>query len=110
NRNPYLDPSNPNYNPTQPPPPTTPSRAFNRTILASPRGSSDFLAEARETVGRDRVTGKRIVSANGGKDRDRGRGRGTEERSAYADHSSNIRIRSGTKYDLFVQEMKERRE
>ncbi|KAF2188308.1 hypothetical protein K469DRAFT_685031 [Zopfia rhizophila CBS 207.26] len=98
--NPYANPQNPNRNPPQAPPATTITNAFKGP--ASPRGSRDYLAEAREAVGRDRVTGKKKAAVSS---------------SAHGESSDskvrNVRggggARNGTRYDLFVQEMKERK-
>ncbi|PSN62092.1 hypothetical protein BS50DRAFT_577951 [Corynespora cassiicola Philippines] len=139
--NPYSNPNHPNHNPAPAPAlaPATPSQTLNTTPAqhrpASPRGSFDYLAEARTAVGRDPVTGKRIqhqrshnelaqrrrvqeqeraqtqtqsrslsAVAEGSR-----RGGNGEDRSAFADRNEGVRRTLGTRYDLFVQEMKERR-
>lgn len=75
---------------------------------ASPRAAPDYLAEAREASGRDRVTGRRVSPS-------------PSPSSASASTSTSVYHQtnqermadghpsSGTKYDLFVQEMKARK-
>ncbi|KAF2121472.1 hypothetical protein BDV96DRAFT_214018 [Lophiotrema nucula] len=125
-KNPYTNPNHPNHNPQAAPitwtensafrshsqPPATPSTQRGRP--ASPRGSYDFLAEAREAVGRDRVTGRRHVQGQSATSLNAGLEEAEEEeresRTAYQERNHGVRQRSGTRYDLFVQEMKERKE
>ncbi|KAF2265775.1 hypothetical protein CC78DRAFT_615618 [Lojkania enalia] len=136
-KNPYINPHHPNHNPAPAPPTTTTATAFRPRSparpSASPRGSSDFLAEAREAVGRDRITGRRLVhstpspgprshSLPPGQIISRGRTLQTDqdpfadpqaeegETSTFSMRNQGVRAKSGTRYDLFVREMKERRE
>ncbi|KAF2739042.1 hypothetical protein EJ04DRAFT_549554 [Polyplosphaeria fusca] len=99
-KNPYTDPAHPNNTPTPssttPCPPTFPRRS-SAPRPASPRTSPDFLAEAREAVGRDRITGRHLVP------------RAPEQAARRGRSVPGERARSGTKYDVFVQEMQERR-
>jgi hypothetical protein len=131
--NPYANPAHPtniasNSSPAtrlsrpQPPPPRP----------ASPRGSFDYLAEARAAVGRDPVTARRLADQNqppggitsgigiaessrssgfvregtitvGG-----GGGGGVDEISAFNNRNNGVKKTYGTKYDLFVQQMKDK--
>jgi hypothetical protein len=131
-QNPYSNPHHPNHDP-KPAPPTDNSFPPRPTTAepASPRGSFDYLAEARQAVGRDPVTGRHLhaastpelhfdsptyqrppVRAVGGESSWTGatevaRSRG--EISAFNSRNNGVRITSGTRYDLFVQEMKDRK-
>ncbi|ORY09665.1 hypothetical protein BCR34DRAFT_602666 [Clohesyomyces aquaticus] len=121
--NPYAKPSNPYSNSPQVPPPVTPGQVFSTPKRpASSRGSSDFLAEARAAVGRDPVTGKRTTSTlPNGHRRNASRSLpnlgSSAEREGRSGGNENCNegmsaggVRSGPRYELFVQEMKERRE
>ncbi|KAF2248766.1 hypothetical protein BU26DRAFT_518981 [Trematosphaeria pertusa] len=132
-RNPYRDPKHV-LNKSAPSLPTTPATkptpAPGRP--ASPRGSHDYLAEARAVVGRDPVTGKRLrdrsqmgsrggvdVSGYGGD----GAGAGTAngegaggsgrrageggEKSGVGERNEGAQKAMGMRYDLLVQEMLE---
>lgn len=121
NQNPYISPHHPNHPKTSQSAPTsmTASQTFStsqsqtsrnqRPHLASPREQHDFLAEAREASGRDRITGQRrhqIGHASNGEREER-----RTEQSVYQETNEEDRLRTrGTKYDLFVQEMKARKE
>ncbi|CAI6332546.1 unnamed protein product [Periconia digitata] len=64
--NPYNkrnNPSNPTYNPTSVSQDPDPLSLPENTTTVSPRGSIDYLAEARQASGRDPVTGKRAIPA-----------------------------------------------
>lgn len=119
--NPYLNPDHPNHTPQppQPPYPTYPTypqpaahfppypdaRPSSAPLLpqphASPRGSSDFLAEARVIVGRDPVTGQPSHSRHAGAEgnpfvrgRDAVRGRSTP-RGAGSGQAAGVSARAG---------------
>lgn len=112
-KNPYSSPHHPNHNPISAPSgsaSTFKARPRPTALPASPRGSFDFLAEAREAVGRDRVTGRRVVHVEQRERAVEDDGTEERERSAFVTTNLNARPRSGTRYDLFVQEMKDRRE
>ena len=134
--NPYTNPHHPNHNPGPSSTFATPwkckqqsqqqqSTTNRRTSLD---GSADLLAEARQSAGRDPITGNlvprlknpllrlpahrrihlqrvRPAPTVGLKERERAR---TEDGSAYNNTIAGRRVTSGTKYDLFVQEMKEK--
>ena len=106
---------------------------------ASPRGSFDYLAEAREAVGRDPVTGRAgasqsaagraggvaerdFVVAEGSRAAASGSGSGgtrtgagpvlegpIDRTSAYGNRNEGVTRTHGTQYDLFVQQMKDRK-
>jgi hypothetical protein len=146
-RNPYTNPHHPTViaatTPTagtkplasQPAPQPAPPQS------ASPRGSFDYLAEAREALGRDPVTGRPLPSqsasgaaepstrravpapvaegshaAGGTASGTRGpgvgvvvaQGRSVDASSAFGQRNEGVTRTHGTKYDLFVQQMKER--
>jgi hypothetical protein len=117
--NPYTNPHHPNHPNTSQPAPTSttarqvfstsPRQAFRPEIPppASPHDPYDYLAEAREASGRDAVTGQ---PRNQNREHTRSeREEQREERSVYQESSSSRSKTHGTKYDLFVQEMKARK-
>jgi hypothetical protein len=132
--NPYSHPSHPNHNPTF----YSASRksALSSTpapAITSLRGSTDLLAEARISVGRDAVTGQRLretrslnelwfetpnstaEGAHGGGLVQRARTQHEEvggdgpEPSAYNARASTQMQKMGTRYDLLVQSLKFKR-
>ncbi|KAF2682114.1 hypothetical protein K458DRAFT_420051 [Lentithecium fluviatile CBS 122367] len=130
--NPYANPHHPTNvasssatkasRPMPPPPPS-----------ASPRGSFDYLAEAREAAGRDPVTARRVapraITAFSGPtagatvessrqpltsssttrpaDMALGTAGNADQTSAYASRNAGVKKTLGTKYDLFVQQVKD---
>lgn len=130
-RNPYANPNHPTNIASSSFPTAAPTpfkvEPPQRPRSASPRASVDYLAEARQASGRDPVTGKRVAAraadprgsvvagaSSGGGRGTAGGGAGAgaagsvDQTSAYADRNRNVKRAQGTKYDLFVQEMKER--
>lgn len=112
---------------------TTPPHAQTQPTLpprpASPRGSSDFLAEARHLAGRDPVTGRArsaATSTERGESSNRPQGQGqaagqgvsgstsrptaNDELSAYLNRSSQTTQRTGNRYDLISRECQMQRE
>ncbi|CAO2654757.1 Nn.00g114900.m01.CDS01 [Neocucurbitaria sp. VM-36] len=128
--NPYLNPHHPGHNPNPKATSTstTASSAQNpqsrnalRPRQASPRGSSDFLAEARQLAGRDPVTGRRRPDVGGRTASERSfssernslaelRQVEEEERTAYQSRAAASKQTTGSRYELFVQESRKRRE
>jgi hypothetical protein len=117
--NPYTHPHHPNHlNTSQSAPISTTAREVFSTSQtqtlrpkmprpASPREPYDYLAEAREASGRDVVTGQprnQIGEHTRGEREERRDGR-----SVYQESSSGRSQTHGTKYDLFVQEIKARK-
>lgn len=126
-KNPYSNSTHPNYNPmsSQNTPTDFNSQDhFPRPV--SPRESGDLLAEAREAVGRDRVTGKKPVnpsttspqqitpspnskSSSGPLPENPFLGPGESSAAPDTHTGANPTSRIATRYNPFVQEMKERR-
>jgi hypothetical protein len=108
--NPYVNPHHPSHAPVpsklQPPAPRP----------ASPRGSIDHLAEARISAGRDPVTGRAKQRPHDGPT-SRGvrtndavqQSNSSDGRSAFASRSAKTMQTTGSKYDLFVQMMAEKK-
>lgn len=132
--NPYADPehpSNPNYYAS---PSSIPaSHNFKPQQLpprpASPRDSHDYLAEARQAVGRDPVTGKRISGRSSARSKSApganrapaaarsvqnetgapgGPGGSRRNVVASTERNEGDAGQIGTRYDMFVQEMRGR--
>lgn len=117
--NPYTDPHHPNHPSTSQPAPTSTNAGHAFSIsqlqawrpqtarLTAPREPHNYLAEAREASGKDPVTGQPRPQ-NGGQTRvEEQQERG--ERSVYQEASEGRSNTHGTRYDLFVQEMKARK-
>ncbi|KAF1846731.1 uncharacterized protein K460DRAFT_129195 [Cucurbitaria berberidis CBS 394.84] len=122
--NPYTNPYHPGHNPipeSTSTNTTASSASHNQTSNtlrmrpASPRGSSDLLAEARQVAGRDPVTGRRRADMVGPTASERAslaelRQVDEEERTAYQDRAAASKQTTGSNYDLFVQEAIKKRE
>ncbi|KAK7188067.1 hypothetical protein PSPO01_05761 [Paraphaeosphaeria sporulosa] len=118
-QNPYTDPHSPNHPSTsQPAPPsTTAGQVFStaqpqawRTQAPrpmSPRDPHDYLAEARIASGKDPVTGH-ASPQNGGQTSAEGNPE-RRAKSVYQETSEGRSKTPGTKYDLYVKEMKARK-
>ncbi|KAF2451494.1 hypothetical protein P171DRAFT_7006 [Karstenula rhodostoma CBS 690.94] len=118
-QNPYTDPHHVYHPSTSQPAPTstTAGHVFSTSPPqawqplpprpTSPREPYDYLAEAREASGRDAVTGQPGNQSGGQSRGDREEERG--QRSVYQETSEGRSKTHGTKYDLFVQEMKARK-
>ena len=127
--NPYMNPHHPGHNSSRKKVPQTgtanpASNAQQSSVSlplpprqASPRGSSDFLAEARSSAGRNPVTGRRA----GGLDQrnntlsraslaDELRQVEEEERTMYQNRSLAQVRTMGSKYELYAQAMIKQRE
>lgn len=110
--------NNPYANPQHPCRAPLPSEASAPQPSASPRGSIDYLAEARLAVNRDPVTGRRIPqsqpnlpqSSRQAQAQSSATERGAVEQTAYQSRASQIPPNMGTRYDLFTKEERQRME
>lgn len=113
--NPYANPHHPSRVPV-PQNGASGSQPSEPIRPASPRGSIDYLAEARMAVNRDPVTGKVLSQPNippssmQPQGHSSAAGSGTAERSAYASRASQSPQTMGTRYDLFTMEERKRME
>ncbi|KAF2032744.1 hypothetical protein EK21DRAFT_60521 [Setomelanomma holmii] len=133
--NPYLNPHHPGRTPipskptTRPTYPTHPTHSTSSLPLrpASPREAPDLLAEARQVANRDPITG-RIMHQPGALNQTASetnlqantrlnralnaveRLGSCQERSAYMNRASQTKQTTGSRYELFAQEERHRRE
>lgn len=140
--NPYSNPHHPSHNPipknlsantttASTAAPRAQSQPFIPPRPASPRGSSDFLAEARRLAGRDPVTGRVRPSETamepnqssnsppnqnqtrgiaGGRSANTTRPTANTEMSAFLNRSSQSPQNTGNRYDLFSRECQAQQE
>ncbi|KAH7088945.1 hypothetical protein FB567DRAFT_522667 [Paraphoma chrysanthemicola] len=127
--NPYLNPHHPGHAPLPQPisKPTSRSQPSLPLRPASPREAHDLLAEARQVANRDPVTGRRLpqptvlhqtasetnVHANArvnGALNAMERLGPSQERSAYLNRAMQSTQTTGSRYELFAQEERRRRD
>jgi hypothetical protein len=127
--NPYINAYHPSHAPIPKQPTTTTSQPLP---TVSPRGSHDFLAEARSLANRDPITGrplpepiapvptarqssmpkmlqsKKSRKKLGQQKSEGGRATANEEMSAYLNRASQTKQATGKRYDLFSAAERER--
>jgi hypothetical protein len=109
--NPYSNPHHPSHAPI----PTNPTTSPPRTV--SPRTSHDYLAEARQVVNRDPITGRLAPApailqnlAAPSQQPPAEPSRANAELSAYLNLASKTVPKTGTRYDLFSRKEREKSE
>jgi hypothetical protein len=133
--NPYINAYHPSHAPLPKQHTTTTTTTSQPLPAVSPRGSHDFLAEARSLANRDPITGRQLPEPNASvpsarqssmpkmlqskKSRKKlgqqdegleGRGTANEEMSAYLNRASRTQQTTGKRYDLFSAAERERME
>jgi len=103
-KNPYSNPHHPSHAPL-PKQPAAPSQPLP---TASPRGSRDYLAEARELANRDPVTGQRLPQPN--MPRPAQQSSPSTDTSAYQNRAGQTAQTTGSRCDLFSSQERERLE
>ncbi|KAH7068969.1 hypothetical protein BKA63DRAFT_421952 [Paraphoma chrysanthemicola] len=112
--NPYLNPHHPGHRPLPQPIPKSTSRSQPSLPLrpASPREAHDLLAEARQVANRDPVTGRplpqpTVLHQTASETNRLGP---SQERSAYLNRAMQSTQTMGSRYELFAQEERRRRD
>ncbi|KAH7395035.1 hypothetical protein DE146DRAFT_68153 [Phaeosphaeria sp. MPI-PUGE-AT-0046c] len=114
-KNPYANSHHPSRAPL-PQKAITDSQPGDSLRPASPRGSVDYLAEARLAINRNPVTGKALSQPNMPQSsrkaptQSSATERGAVEPSAYVSRASQSPQTMGTRYDLFTTEERKRME
>jgi hypothetical protein len=107
-RNPYSNPHHPSHAPI----PTKPTTPPLRTV--SPRTSHDYLAEARQVANRDPITGRAVThpvvpqTSSGTSRLPAQSSRANVELSAYLNRAKQTAQTTGTRYDLFSRQEREK--